>query len=65
MSQRGFKKTPLDNCVFVQKFSDSDFIIVLLYVDVMFVGVHNACRTKKLKQELNKPFAMKDLGPTR
>ncbi|KAH0717971.1 hypothetical protein KY285_014002 [Solanum tuberosum] len=66
MSQQGFKKTSSDHCVFVQKISDDDFIIVLLYVDDMMLVVgHNTCRIKKLKQELNKSFAMKDLEPAR
>ena len=65
MSQQGFKKTSSDHCVFVQKFSDGDFIIVLLYVDDMLVVGHNTCRIQKLKQELSKSFAMKDLGPAR
>ncbi|XP_049392261.1 L-tryptophan--pyruvate aminotransferase 1-like [Solanum stenotomum] len=58
MSQQGFKKTSSDHCVFVQKFSDHDFIIILLYVDDMLVVGHNACRIKELKEELNKSFAM-------
>ena len=49
----------------MQKFSDGDFIIVLLYVDDMLVVGHNTCRIQKLKQELSKSFAMKDLGPAR
>lgn len=65
MGQRGLKKTPSDNCVFVQKLYDSNSIIVLLYIGDMFVGDHNACWIRKLKQESNKPFAMKYLGPTR
>ena len=48
MSQQGFKKTSSDHCVFVQKFSDGDFIIVLLYVDDMLVVGHNTCRIQKL-----------------
>jgi len=49
----------------VQKFSDGVFIIVLIYVDEMLFVCHNTCRIKKLKEELNKSFAMKDLGPAR
>lgn len=47
----------------MQKVSDGDFIIVLLYVDDMLIISHNACRIQKLKQELSKTFSMKDLGP--
>uniref|UniRef100_A0A3Q7I4I4 Reverse transcriptase Ty1/copia-type domain-containing protein n=1 Tax=Solanum lycopersicum TaxID=4081 RepID=A0A3Q7I4I4_SOLLC len=62
---QGFKKTSLDHCAFVQKFSDGDFIIVVLFVDDMLVVGHNTCRIQKLKQELSKSFAMKELGTTR
>lgn len=31
----------------------------------MFVIDHNACRIKKLKKNLKKSFALKDLGPSR
>ena len=45
----------------MQKFSNGDFIIVLFYVDDMLVVGHNNCRIQKLKPELSKSFAMKDL----
>jgi len=32
------KKTTSDHCVFVRKFSDDDFIILLLYVDDILIG---------------------------
>ena len=37
MGEQGYKKTSSDHCVFVQKFSDNDFIILLLYVDDMLI----------------------------
>jgi len=49
----------------VQKFSDTDFIILLLYVDDMLIVGHNLSRINSLKKELSKLFAMKDLGPAR
>jgi len=65
MIQQGFKKTTSDHCVFVQKFSDTDFIILLLYIDDMLIVGHNLSRINSLKKELSKSFAMKDLGPAR
>ena len=65
MVQQGFKKITSDHCVFVQHFSDNDFIILLLYVDDMLIVGHNSSRIDKLKKELSKFFAMKDLGPAR
>ena len=60
-----FKKTSSYHCVFVQKFTNDDFIVVLFYVDDMLVVVQHACRIKELKQELKKSFAMKDFGTAR
>lgn len=65
MRQHGYKKTTCDHCVFVQKFSHDDFIILLLYVDDMLIVGQNASRIDRLKQELSKSFDMKDLGPAR
>ena len=50
---------------FVPKISDAYFIIVFLYVDNTYVVTRNICNIKELKQELNKSFTMKDLGPAR
>ncbi|KAG8481286.1 hypothetical protein CXB51_026104 [Gossypium anomalum] len=47
------------------RFSGDDFIILLLYVDDMLIVGQNASRIEKLKQELSKSFAMKDLGPAK
>lgn len=65
MRNHGFKKTTSDHCVFVQSFSNDDFIIFLLYVDDMLIVGKNASRISSLKRELSKSFAMKDLGPAK
>ena len=65
MGKQVYKKTTSDHCVFVQKFSNDDFIILLLYVDDMLIVGKNASRIARLKQELSKSFAMKDLGPAK
>ncbi|KAM7516588.1 hypothetical protein LguiA_006171 [Lonicera macranthoides] len=62
MSEQGYRKTTSDHCVFVQKFSDDDLIILLLYVDDMLIVSRNPSRIKELKKQLSKSFAMKDLG---
>ena len=39
MENHGFNKTMFDHCVFVKKFGDNDFIILLLYVyDMLIIG---------------------------
>ena len=65
MEEQGYKKTTSDHCVFMQKFSDGDFIILLLYVDDMLIVGMNSSRIDKLKKQLSQSFAMKDLGPAK
>lgn len=55
-------KTTFDHYVFIQKFSNDDFIILLLYVDDMLIVGRNASRIDRLKKQLSKSFTMKDLG---
>ncbi|GMH04122.1 hypothetical protein Nepgr_005961 [Nepenthes gracilis] len=65
MVGQGYQKTSLDHCVFVQKFSENDFVILLLYVDDMLVVGRKSARIMELKKQLGQSFAMKDLGPTK
>ena len=62
MGEQGYRKTTSDHCVFVQKFSDDDFVILLLYVDDILIVGRNVSRIDSLKKQLSKFFAMKDLG---
>ena len=62
MMSREYKRTFADPCVYVRRFPDDKFIILLLYVnDILIVG-QNANMIQKLKMELSKTFNMKDLG---
>ena len=63
MGEQGYKKCSSDHCVFIQRFSGDDFIILLLYVDDILIVGKNIPSIAKLK-ELSKRFAMKDLGTT-
>lgn len=65
MGEQGYRKTTSDHCVFLKKFSDDDFIILLLYVDDMLIVGKNASRIDMLKKQLSRSFAMKDLGPAK
>ena len=62
MMSQGYDRTTSDHCVFMKKFSDDDFIILLLYVDDMLIVGHDVGKIGKLKRELSKSFAMKDFG---
>ena len=65
MMSHGYTRTTPDHCVFTRKYSDDDFIILLLYVDDMLIIGHDPSKIDKLKRELSKSFAMKDLGPVK
>ncbi|RDX66769.1 hypothetical protein CR513_54431, partial [Mucuna pruriens] len=62
MCEQGYKKTTSYQCVFVRKFSNDDFIILLLYVDDMLIIGRNISIIDKLKKQLSESFAMKDMG---
>ncbi|XP_057432549.1 germacrene A acid 8-beta-hydroxylase-like [Lotus japonicus] len=65
MCEQGYKKTTSDHCVFIKKFADDDFIILLLYVDDMLIVGKNISMIDRLKKQLGESFAMKDLGAAR
>ena len=65
MENHGFSKTMHDHFVFVKKFGDNDFIILLLYVDDMLILGQDASKINNLKRELSKSFTMKNLGPAK
>ena len=63
MVEHGYERIVFDHCVFVKKFSDGEFIILLLYMDDMLIVDRDTGKIDKLKKELSKSFEMKDLGP--
>ena len=65
MTDHGYSRTTSDHCVFVKKYPDSNFIILLLYVDDMLVVGQDTSKISKLKSELSKSFSIKDLGPAK
>ena len=65
MTDHGYHRTTSDHCVYVKNFSDGDFVILLLYVDDMLIVGRDTIKIDRLKKELSKSFAMKDLGPAR
>jgi len=50
MCEQGYGKTTSDHCVFVRKFYDDDFIIMLLYVDDMLIVGKNVSKIDRLKK---------------
>ena len=62
MMSQEYKRTSADPSVYVRRFHDDTFIILLLYVDDMLIVGQDADMIQKLKMELSKTFHMKDLG---
>ncbi|RVW25426.1 Retrovirus-related Pol polyprotein from transposon TNT 1-94 [Vitis vinifera] len=62
MVEHGYDRATSDHCMFVKKFSDGEFIILLLYVDDMLIVRRDTGKIDKLKKELSKTFEIKDLG---
>ena len=65
MVSHEYKRTDADHCVYFRKFTDGNFIILLLYVDDMLIARNDSKLIGKLKDRLFKSFDMKDLGPAK
>ena len=63
MTKQSFKKTIVDHCVFIKRYENENFIILLLYVDDMLIIGQSKSKIVGLNNALSKSFAMKDLGP--
>ena len=62
MMSQEYKRTFAYPCVYVRRFHDDKFTIILLYVDDMLIVGQDANMIQKLKMELSKTFDMMDLG---
>ena len=65
MMGHGYTRTNADHCVYVRKFPNGKFVILLLYVDDMLTVEKDVEVIGNLKNDLFKSFDMKDLGPAR
>ncbi|RDX95490.1 hypothetical protein CR513_21984, partial [Mucuna pruriens] len=59
----GYNRLSSDHCTYYNRFGNTDFVILLLYVDDMLVVGPNKDRIQELKAQLAREFDMKDLGP--
>ena len=59
------QKNDFRSLCLLKRYGDGDSIILLLYVDDIFIIGHDRSKIDKLKEELSKSFAMKDLGLVR
>lgn len=48
--------------MFIKKFGDGVFIVLLFYVDAMLIVGHDRTKIDKLKENLSKSFCYKGFG---
>jgi hypothetical protein len=60
--KQGYSRCHFDHCVYLKKIENGSYIILLLYVDDMFVAGSNMQDINVLKNKLANSFAMNDLG---
>jgi len=63
MLEHGFQRLEADHCVYIKRYGQGKYIILLLYVDDMLIVGHDKNKINRLKKYLGRKFAMKDLGP--
>lgn len=62
MLSSGYQRSKYDNCVYLRKTSEGDYVYLLLYVDDMLLAPKNRLEINKLKLQLKSKFEIKDLG---
>ena len=62
MTKQGYDRCHFDHCVYFKRLHNGRYIILLLYVDDLLVGGSNMQDINLLKRNIDKSFAMKDLG---
>ena len=63
MLENGFQRLGVDHCVYIKRYDQGKYIILLVYVDDMLIVGHDKNKINRLKKDLDRKFAMKDLGP--
>ena len=62
MMEHGFQRLEDDHCVYIKRYDKGKHIILLLYVDGMLIVGHDKNKINRLKKDLGREIAMKDLG---
>eukprot|EP00253_Pinus_taeda_P005846 PITA_05846 len=62
MLEHGFQRLEANHCGYTKRYDQGKYIILLLYVDGMFIVGHDKNKINRLKKDLDRKFAMKDLG---
>ena len=53
MVSHGYRRTAVDHCVYVRKFNNNKFIILLSYVDDMLIVEHDSKMIGMLKRDMS------------
>lgn len=64
MVSHWYKRTIAYHCIYICKFAEGKFIILLLYIDDVLIVGHDNETIGRLKEEMSKSFD-KDLGSGR
>ena len=62
MLEHSFQRLEADHFVYIKRYDQGKYIILLLYVDDMLIVGHDKNKINRLKKDLGTKFAMKDLG---
>ena len=62
MLDHGFKRLEIGHCVYIKRYAQEKYIILLLYVDDMLIVGHDKNMISRLKKDFGNKFAMKYLG---
>jgi ATP-binding cassette subfamily B (MDR/TAP) protein 1 len=65
MGEQGYKRCSSDHCVFIQRFSGDDYIIMLLYVDDILIVSNNVSRIARLEKRVEQKFCHERLGSSK
>ena len=61
MMNHSYCKTTSNHCMFVKKFYDDNFIILLLYMGEILIVSHDINKIDNLKRDLSKSFVIMNL----
>ena len=64
MLKHGFHRLEVDHFVYINRYDQGKYIILLLYVDDMLIVGHDKNMINRLKKDFKHKFSMKDLGLT-
>ena len=65
MFKQSYTRWHFDHCIYLKRKNVGNYIILLLYVDDMFVVGSNMQEINVLKIKFANSFAMKDFGATK